>query len=202
MTRDPNQQGLVLLMRADAHRNRGRIIEAATELIERDGLGVPLDEIARHAGVGPGTVHRHFASKETLFAAIVVDRVSQVAAGTRALATADDPGDALVRALSAMLAEGERSSALKAALAGTDFDLRTAAPYAAADVRTAVGVLLSRAQQARAIRGDIDTDDVMALLAGAFAAVQHSGGDPLRAATLANVLFDGLRVTTEPVTQR
>jgi AcrR family transcriptional regulator len=189
-------------MRADAHRNRGRIIEAATELIERDGLGVPLDEIARHAGVGPGTVHRHFASKETLFAAIVVDRVGQVAAAARALAAAGDPGDALVGALAAMLAEGERSSALKAALAGTDFDLRTAAPHAAADLRDAVGVLLSRAQQAGAIRRDVDTTDVMALLAGAFAAAQHSGGDPVRAATLATVLFDGLRVTAGPSAQR
>jgi AcrR family transcriptional regulator len=183
-------------MRADARRNRGRIIDAATDLMERDGLGVPLDEIARHAGVGPGTVHRHFPSKESLFAAIVVDRVGQTAAEARALAAADDPGDALVRTLSAMLAEGERSSALKAALAGTDFDLRTAAPNVAADLHDAVQVLLHRAQKTGTIRGDVDINDIMALLAGAFAAAQHAGADPHRAARLAAILFDGLRTTT------
>jgi AcrR family transcriptional regulator len=186
------EPGSVRPLRADARRNRESVIAAAVELIERDGLAVPLDEIARHAGVGAGTVYRHFPTKESLFAAIVVDRVGQVADQVRALAVADDPGQALVRALSLMLAEGERSVALKAALAGTDFDLRAAAPGAARDLRDAVGALLGRAQDAGTIRRDLDTDDIMALLAGAFAAAQHFGDDPRRTARLSAVLFDGL----------
>jgi len=189
-------------MRADARRNRDQVVRVAAELIDRDGLAVPLDEIARQAGVGAGTVHRHFPSKESLFAAIVVDRVAGVVATVRSLARDDaDPGVALLDALSAMLAEGARSHALKAALAGTDLDLRVAAPDLAANLHGAVGDLLARAQAAEAVRADLDSDDVMSLVAGAFAAIQHSGDDPEHAARLTAVLFDGLRTTASPPTR-
>lgn len=186
-------------IRADARRNRDQIITVAAELIDRDGLAVPLDEIARQAGVGAGTVHRHFPSKESLYAAIVVDRVAGVVRTVRSLARDDaEPDAALVDALTTMLAEGARSRALKAALAGMDFDLRVAAPELAVDLHAAVGDLLTSAQAARTIRTDLNADDIMSLVAGAFAAIQHSGDDPLHAERLTAVLFDGLRTTAPP----
>ena len=136
-------------LRADARRNRERILEAAQELFAGpEGLSVPLDEIAEHAGVGAGTVHRHFPTKEALIAAVAVSRIQQVVTLATSLATADDPGAALRQQLSVMLAEGDQSAPLKSALAGTDFNIRTAAPDAAGELRDAVNVLLRRAQKA------------------------------------------------------
>lgn len=187
--------GLKRPQRADARRNRERVLQAAQELFASDGLSVPLDEIARRAGVGPGTVHRHFPTKEALFAAIVVDRVERVVADARTLASAADPCAAFLGMLSRMLDEGITSTALKAALAGTDFDLRTAAPDAAGDLRDALMTLLTHAQRAECIRRDINVDDVLALLAGAFATLRHANAEatPRHAARLTAVLFDGLQ---------
>jgi AcrR family transcriptional regulator len=180
-------------LRADARRNRERVLRAAQELFTADGLSVPLDEVARRAGVGAGTVHRHFPTKEALLAAIVVDRVEQLVAQGHALAASPDPEAALLQMLTLMLDEGAVSHPLKAALAGTDFDLRAAAPDAAAGLHAAVAVLLERAQLAGQVRRDLDADDVMSLLAGVFGMYQHANADAERAARLRDVLFDGLR---------
>jgi AcrR family transcriptional regulator len=71
-------------LRADALRNRARVLEAAHAAFAADGLAVPLDEIARRAGVGAGTVYRHFATKEALFEAVIADHLEALAAAGRA----------------------------------------------------------------------------------------------------------------------
>jgi len=192
-------------LRADARRNRERILEAAQELFAGpEGLSVPLDEIAEHAGVGAGTVHRHFPTKEALIAAVAVSRIQQVVTLATSLATADDPGAALRQQLSVMLAEGDQSAPLKSALAGTDFNIRTAAPDAAGELRDAVNVLLRRAQKASAIRPEIDIDDLMAALAGTFHAIQYTGErfDSRRAKRLAGMFFDSLKRRQSANTRR
>jgi AcrR family transcriptional regulator len=180
--------------RADARRNRERILVAADELFARDGLSVPLDDIARQAGVGPGTVHRHFPTKESLFAAVAADRLDQVIAEAHVLRYSRSPGDALRRLISLMLEEGSRSAPLKGALEGSDFDIRAAAPDAAAELRDAAATILVRAQDVGAVRPDIDVDELMALVAGSFAALRHAGADGARASRLTAVLFEGLRL--------
>lgn len=192
-------------LRADARRNRERILEAAQELFAGpEGLSVPLDEIAEHAGVGAGTVHRHFPTKEALIAAVAVSRIQQVVTLATSLATADDPGAALRQQLSVMLAEGDQSAPLKSALAGTDFNIRTAAPDAAGELRDAVNVLLRRAQKASAIRPEIDIDDLMAALAGTFHAIQYTGErfDSRHAKRLAGMFFDSLERRQSANTRR
>src|SRR3569833_4233648 len=83
-------------MRADARRNRAKVLAAAEEAFAADGLAVPRVDIARRAGVGAGTVYRHFPSKEALFQAVVLERIEQFAEEARALATAANPGDAFL----------------------------------------------------------------------------------------------------------
>src|SRR6059058_3651061 len=81
--------------RADARRNRERVLRTAQQMFAAEGLGVSLDEIARRAGVGPGTVHRHFPAKEDLYLAVAVDQVEQMAAQAKVLAATGDPATAL-----------------------------------------------------------------------------------------------------------
>ena len=65
-------------LRADAARNRARVLETAYETFAAEGLSVPIDEIARRAGVGAGTVYRHFPTKEDLFRAVVDSRIRRI----------------------------------------------------------------------------------------------------------------------------
>src|SRR6266567_8116635 len=81
-------------LRADAARNREKVLRAAREAFAESGYGVPLDEIAARAGVGPGTVYRHFPAKEAQFEAVVTARVEDLVADARARAGAADPGAA------------------------------------------------------------------------------------------------------------
>jgi len=82
-------------LRADAARNRAAILETAYEVFAEQGLAVPIDEIARRAGVGAGTVYRHFPTKDALFRAIVVDRVERMVEHAEGLAAEREPGEAL-----------------------------------------------------------------------------------------------------------
>jgi len=92
-------------LRADAARNREKVLSAAREAFAESGYGVPLDEIAARAGVGPGTVYRHFPAKEALFEAVVTVRVQDLVADARARADASDPGRAFFGFLARITAE-------------------------------------------------------------------------------------------------
>ncbi|MEV5496839.1 TetR family transcriptional regulator [Nonomuraea fuscirosea] len=181
-------------MRADARRNREQVLRTAQRLFAAQGLGISLDEIARHAGVGPGTVHRHFPSKQALYLAVAIDQIRQLVAEGEALAGTGDPG-ALFTLLSRMMASGAENAAVKSALTAAEFDLRDAAPDAAADLTHQVARLLDRAHSAGVVRADVTVDEVMAIVAGAFAAIQHAGADTSRerCAHLARIILDGLR---------
>ncbi|MFA1551149.1 TetR/AcrR family transcriptional regulator [Actinomadura chokoriensis] len=181
-------------LRADARRNRERVLRTARQLFATDGLGVSLDEIARRAGVGPGTVHRHFPTKEALYLAVATDMLRQLAAEAEELAATADPA-ALFTLLSRMVATGAENVAVKSALAAAEFDLRTAAPDVAADLTQHVAVLLDRAHAAGVARQDASVDEVMALVAGAFTAIRHAAAEtsPERSAHIAQIILDGLR---------
>jgi AcrR family transcriptional regulator len=181
-------------LRADARRNRERVLRTAQQLFAAEGLGVSLDEIARRAGVGPGTVHRHFPAKEALYLAVVIDQLKQLVAEAEVLAATGDPA-ALFTLLARMMATGAENAAVKSALAAAEFDLRTAAPSVAADLTRQVADLLNRAQAAGAVRHDLTAEEVMALVAGAFAAIRHANAETSRkrSAHIAQVILDGIR---------
>lgn len=181
-------------LRADARRNRERVLQTAQQLFATEGLGVSLDEIARRAGVGPGTVHRHFPSKEALYLAVATDQFSQLVTEAEVLATTDDQA-ALFTQLSRMMATGAENLAVKSALEAAELDLRTAAPKVAADLTRHVANLLDRAHAAGAVRPDLTIDEVMALVAGAFAAIRHANAETSRerSAHIVQIILDGLR---------
>src|SRR6202167_3157820 len=95
--------------RADARRNRDRVLKAARAAFAAEGSDASLDEIARRAGVGTGTVYRHFATKEALFEAGVFDRIDKLIQEARAFADDLDPS----RAFSSFVERLAREGALK-----------------------------------------------------------------------------------------
>jgi AcrR family transcriptional regulator len=190
----PTARGRDRDLRADARRNRERVLRTARQLFAEEGLGVSLDEIARRAGVGPGTVHRHFPAKEALYLAVVTDQLEQLVAEAEALTATDDPA-ALFTQLARMMAMGAENAAVKSALMAAEFDLRSAAPDVAAELTRRVGELLDRARAGGVVRQDVTVDEVMALVAGPFAAIRHANAETSRerSAHLAQVILDGLR---------
>jgi AcrR family transcriptional regulator len=82
-------------LRADARRNRGRVLAAAEEVFAAEGVGAPTEAVARRAGVGIGTVFRHFPTKEALLEAVLVERLRGLAEHARAAAADPDAGGAL-----------------------------------------------------------------------------------------------------------
>ena len=177
-------------LRADARRNRERVLAAAQEAFAAEGISVPLDEIARRAGVGPGTVYRHFPTKEALFHAAMVDRVERMVAQARALADAPDPGRAFFDYLDLMVVEGGVKRDLAEAVGGHE-SLETPGPTV--ELLSAIDVLLRRAQSAGAARADIDIDDLMRILKGGFLATHTTGANAEQRRRTFAVLFDGLR---------
>ena len=177
-------------LRADARRNRARVLAAAQEAFAAEGLAVPLDEIARRAGVGAGTVYRHFPTKESLFEAIVVDRMRQMLDTLHGLAGAPDPGAAFYQVITDIVEQNSMKRDLVDALAGTSFELNGALADVRAEIRDALGVLLRRAQAAGAVRPDVATTDLTTLLAAIFVAARDSTELPRTALA---VVRDGLR---------
>ena len=182
-------------LRADARRNRDRLLQVARQSFAAEGLSVSLDEIARRAEVGPGTLYRHFPTKEALFEAVVHERLQRLLDQARALRRADDPGTALFTIIDHVVADAVAKADLVDALATAGVDVRTTVSATAADLRSEVGHLLARAQDSGAVRGDIDIADLMAVLSGVLIALRHpanKGADPQRALA---IVRDGLRST-------
>jgi len=178
-------------LRADAARNRARVLEVAYETFAADGLSVPLDEIARRAGVGAGTVYRHFPTKDDLFRAVIEDRLRRIVDDGRALLVSADPGEALFTFLRSMVLDwGATDQGLVDALAGVGFDIKDAVPDAEEAFLGLIGELLRAAQKAGTVRGDVDVPDVKTIVVGAQAMQSYR---PDTAERLTEVVLDGLR---------
>lgn len=177
-------------LRADAARNRARVLEVAYDTFASDGLAVPIDEIARRAGVGAGTVYRHFPTKEALFVAVVDDRLRRISDSARALLSSEGPGEALFAFLREMVRTGAADHGLVDALVGYGIHLETAAPGAEAAFLAMLGELLSAAHQAGTVRADVGVAEIKALLV-LCKVPQLYGGDVSE--RVAQVIEDGLR---------
>lgn len=176
-------------LRADARRNRERVLAAAREAFAELGYGVPLDVIAARAGVGPGTVYRHFPTKEALFEAVTVARVRELVALARAGADAPDPGAAFDAFLGRIGEEAVAKRDLPDALGGAG---EAAVAVARIELHEALDALLARARAAGVVRDGIGAAELIVLLKGLLHAVRE-GPDPDLAPRLLAVVRDGLR---------
>jgi AcrR family transcriptional regulator len=177
--------------RADAVRNRTRVLDVAYDAFASEGLAVPIDEIARRAGVGAGTVYRHFPTKEELYRAVVEDRIARMVSEGRAVAAGKPPGEALFVFLrSIVLQFGATDRGLKDALAGSGIDVPAAMPETEQEFLDLLDGLLRAAQEVGAARTDLGVRDVKAILVGLFA---MQDANPESAERLTDVVLDGLR---------
>jgi AcrR family transcriptional regulator len=153
-------------LRADAQRNRERILEAATTLMATHGIDIPIDDIAQLAQVGVGTLYRNFPTKSALFEALLMARISPLVDAARSAAAAEDAGDAFVSFVRNLCHEFANFKALADAMAASGVDLSATKQEITGELTVAVGELLQRAQRAGRIRPDVTISDVAAMMAG------------------------------------
>jgi AcrR family transcriptional regulator len=175
-------------LRADARRNREAILAAADELFRADGTAFQMDQVAHRAGLGVGTVYRHFPTKDALFEELVVHRLDTLLAEAESAMAECDPAVAIRQFIHGVACFMGRDAGLRAAI-GATADPAECAAYRQ-DLWDRKVAMVTRAQEVGAIRPDLTVTDLDAIMCGLGAAID-SGGDPGR---LAEVMLDGMRV--------
>ncbi|MFI7638383.1 TetR/AcrR family transcriptional regulator [Nonomuraea sp. NPDC049400] len=175
-------------IRADARRNRDLLVTAAMAVIAEEGPDASLNEIARRAGVGPGTLYRHFPTRDALLAAVSEGRLARLRARADELAEAMPPGEALVAWLRLLVVHAMTDRGLGARM-------MVAAPSSAgvdcwAMLRDAAERVLGPAQRDGSVRADVEAADLVELAAG----IAQGAADAGRAERLLMLTLDGLRL--------
>ena len=180
-------------LRADARRNRARVLEAAEVVLARDGLSAPMRAIAQEAGVGLGTIYRHFPTQEALFQAIIADRTRRLIAEVGALREKVDPGSAFFEFLTRIVDSAREKKALSDVVAAAGIDPKAGLADIQREMRDTIETLLADAQRSGAVRRDLRLPELLALLGAASIAAEQGRWSPeLQAGALA-LLFDGFR---------
>jgi AcrR family transcriptional regulator len=183
-------------LRRDAERNRQRILLAAAEVFTQRGLDATLDDVARQAGVGVGTVYRRFPDKESLVAELFADRIDAMVA-----VAAPDPWQALVSYLEYAAETMASSIGLRQLMMFATYG-RDRVAYAREQMRPVVTKLVERAQEAGVLREDFSATDVplIAYMLGA-AAEYASYVEPEVWRRYLTLIIDGLRPSRDGVSE-
>lgn len=178
-------------LRADAQRNRARILEAAEVVFVEQGASAATDAVAARAGVAIGTVFRHFPTKPDLLKAVVMNLQDRIVAEADAMVRDQEAVTALFEFCALVMDAGATHRDVFERLAETGVQVRVA--EALARLRPAVDVLLERARDGGAVRPDLGTDELIALLAAVCQeAIAADWSEEFRRRVL-DLLFAGLR---------
>ena len=179
-------------LRADARRNRETILAAARHVFGREGAGAQMDDIARRAKLGVGTLYRHFPTKEALFAALAIDHFERVTALAREAAQIEDPWEAF----ETMLLRPAHLMAKDRALA----EIIATSPASMAEARAeqaelfAIGAeVMERGQAAGVIRPDARPDDIGLVMRGMCSLSAGGGCVPADVDRYMRIALDGFR---------
>jgi AcrR family transcriptional regulator len=183
--------------RADAVRNRERVLEAAKAVFSAGGPEASLDAVAKRAGVGIGTLYRHFPTREALFEAVYRREVEQLSELAEHLKSAKDPVDALRRWLRSNVQFVATKKGMSAALALTFQSSSELAAFSRDRLTKAIGSLLDRAVVAGKMRADISAEDLLGALIG-MCYMHDQPGWQSTTLRLLDVFVDGLRVQAKP----
>jgi AcrR family transcriptional regulator len=179
-------------LRADAQRNRSRILEAAQEIFARDGISVPVDVVAERAGVGVGTLYRHFPTKEALFEAIVLSKLDDLVDAVRADAD-EDPTEAFFAFLGKMADQVSLKHDLFDALAAAGVDVKSRCGDRVVDLERSLDQLRERAVERGGVRGDVTIQEIMGLVIGACKGMERPGMTDSERRRMVGIICDGLR---------
>ena len=180
--------------RADARRNYERLLAAATAAFAEHGADdVSLEEIARRAGVGIGTLYRHFPARQALLEAVYRDQVDGLDALGAKLLTAESPGAALGEWLRAFVAFGRTKRSLSAALVSTVGRDAAFISECSMILRRRTEELLGRAQDAGEARQGVQAGDILRLTHGLIMATESAPADPDQQDRLISLVIGGLR---------
>jgi AcrR family transcriptional regulator len=159
----PPEPGVEKPLRADARRNRAKVMAAARAAFAERGIDAQMDDVAQRAHVGVGTVYRHFPTKEALFVALLEDTFARVAERSRHALEDDDPWQAFARM---MWDAGESLAGDRALTEAMQADLSTEPCPGQVELADITTELMHRAQAAGAMRPDAMLDDIPMLMCG------------------------------------
>ena len=182
-------------MRADAVKNRRRILEAAETVFASEGVSVPIDLVAERAGVGIGTLYRHFPTKETLFEAIVMARLADLLDAAQESIDSEEPGEALFSFLRQFAHQAAAKRDLFDAMVSAGIDIKSQCATTIEDMKRRLDTLVHQAKDVGALRLDVSTDEVMGLVIGASQALGHAGDDLVNLDRMIDIVCDGLRAS-------
>jgi AcrR family transcriptional regulator len=177
-------------MRADARRNYKRLLSEAKTAFLEHGAEASLEDIARRAGVGIGTLYRHFPTRLALQAAVYQDQVDELCTKAYGLLETEPPGDALAAWMSSFAEYATSKRGLMQTLKEV-IDVRSDLfDRCHSEIRDAAGAVLLPAQEAGTVRPEVTVEDLLRLTHGLSVATQHA---PETAERLLSYLLDGLR---------
>jgi AcrR family transcriptional regulator len=182
--------------RADALRNREQLLVAAKAVFSAGGPEATLEAVARRAGVGIGTLYRHFPTREALFEAVYRREVDQLADLAETLKADAEPVEALRRWLRANVEFLATKKGMVAGLALAAHKPSELATYSFERLMRAVGMLLERAAAAGAIRADVSAEDLLRAFIG-ISFTRDQPGWQASVLRLVDVFVDGLRTGNE-----
>ncbi|WP_374991179.1 TetR/AcrR family transcriptional regulator [Streptomyces sp. LHD-70] len=183
-------------MRADARRNYDRLLAEGRAAFAEHGTDASLEDIARRAGVGIGTLYRHFPNRHALLSAVFEDAVRALLTRSRELLDDPQPCAALVEWLRALVTHAGEYRGLSRALMSVSQDDSSALARCSAPMRGAGGALLVRAQEAGSVRSDITIGDLLQLTNAIALAAEETPGDPELADRLLMLTLRGLKSGT------
>ena len=187
-----NSQPVERKLRADAQKNRERILEVAKEAFSKSGVNASLDDVAKQAGVGPGTLYRHFPSREELLKAVYRTEAEKLAAAERRFAETLPPVEALRAWMLLFVDHIAAKQIIASALNALVGDPKTIFEASYAQIWEAIRALVGRAIESGDIREDLDPIDLLRALIG-VANVATSPDWQQSARRLVDILISGSR---------
>ncbi|MFF0206133.1 TetR/AcrR family transcriptional regulator [Streptomyces sp. NPDC005017] len=178
--------------RADARRNHQRLLRVAAELFAEHGENASLDEIAKRAGVGSGTLYRHFPTRQALLEAAYVDRIEALAARADEIGELLPPGEALAEWMRELGLGTIQIRGLRALL-GAAAAQGAAATVCGSTLRDAAGRLVEAARREGTLRADVEPLDVLRLALGLASASDLADDQEQRVGRYVSLLMEGLR---------
>lgn len=180
-------------LRSDAQRNRERLVASARELIAREGPDVSVEEITRHAGLGMGTLYRHFPTKDELVDAVLEDAFAGLVELARQAAAEEDAWTGLTRFLEQALARHAANRGLKDVLASREHGRRRAEAMRAR-IRPVLRGMIEQAQAQGTLRSDFTSEDLPLVFWTASRVIEQTASvAPDYWRRYLGLLLDGLR---------